>query len=171
MSAEPPDNALHAIVEILDRHDVQFVVIGGRAENLLGSPRVTYDTDVAYERSPENRQRLVEALREMNAKLRNVPADVPFMLDERTLGMGMNFTFETDFGDFDVLGEVQPIGDYHALLEDGLEIELDSRPVWIIGLDDLIRVKQYIGRGKDRQSLMQLLALRAIRDGDDDGET
>jgi hypothetical protein len=32
-----------------------------------------------------------------------VDADVPFMLDAKTLRMGDSFTFETDAGDLDIL--------------------------------------------------------------------
>jgi predicted nucleotidyltransferase len=34
----------------------------------------------------------------------------------------------------------------------------------IIGLDDLIRIKQHIGRAKDQSSLMQLLAIKRVRE-------
>jgi hypothetical protein len=34
------------ILDLLWEHDVEFIVIGGQAEMLMGSPRVTYDVDV-----------------------------------------------------------------------------------------------------------------------------
>ena len=42
---------LEQIAELFYSHDVRFIVIGGQAEYLFGSPRVTYDIDLCYERS------------------------------------------------------------------------------------------------------------------------
>jgi hypothetical protein len=36
--------------------------------------------------------------------LRGVPADLPFVLEERTIAMGDSFTFETAAGNLDCLG-------------------------------------------------------------------
>ncbi len=33
---------------------VEFMIVGGQAEALMGSPRVTYDFDFCYRRSSEN---------------------------------------------------------------------------------------------------------------------
>ena len=45
---------LEKIAAILLRHGVEFLVVGGQAEVLMGSPRVTYDTDLCYRRTKEN---------------------------------------------------------------------------------------------------------------------
>jgi hypothetical protein len=59
----PEQSDLEKIAAILLRHDVEFLVIGGQAEVLMGSPRVTYDTDLCYRRTKENLERLAQALR------------------------------------------------------------------------------------------------------------
>jgi predicted nucleotidyltransferase len=38
---------------------------------------------------------------------------------------------------------------------------IGGRPIQVIGLDDLIRIKRHISRPKDRESLLQLEARRA----------
>jgi hypothetical protein len=51
---QPPDQSdLEKIAAILLRHRVEFLVVGGQAEVLMGSPRVTYDTDLCYCRTKE----------------------------------------------------------------------------------------------------------------------
>lgn len=146
------------------RHEVEYIVIGGQAETLMGSPRVTYDVDLCYSRVAENLTRLAAALIELNARLRNVPADVPFLLDARTLKLGSNFTFHTSIIDLDVFGWVEPIGDYDALSHNAQTFPLGDQSVRSISLDDLIRVKTTIKRFKNSESMFQLLAIKRIRD-------
>jgi hypothetical protein len=80
-------SSLEQIAEILLAHGVEFIVIGGQAENLLGSPRVTYDVDLCYRRERENLERLAAALRQLNPTLRGAPPDLPFVLDARSLAI------------------------------------------------------------------------------------
>ena len=93
------------IFETLVRHGVNFVVVGGLAGIAHGSAYSTEDADVAYEPSRQNLQRLAAALSELEATLRGAPPDLPFQLDSETLATGLNFTFDTRFGSFDILGE------------------------------------------------------------------
>lgn len=161
----PPRSELGLIAEVMDAHEVEFIVIGGQAETLMGSPRITYDVDLCYRRTPENMARLATALKALGAHLRNVPDGVPFLLDARTLEMGNNFTFHTSVVNLDILGYVEPIGGYDDLLRSAEMYQLiDGRTVRSISLDDLIKVKTTIKRFKDGESMYQLLAIKRIRD-------
>jgi hypothetical protein len=91
-------------LRVLTDHEVSFVVIGGVAGAAHGSPSVTQDLDICHDRSPENLERLADALRELGARLRGVADDAPFLLDTRTLEAGDHFTFVTQAGDLDCLG-------------------------------------------------------------------
>ena len=51
MPAEPD---FLAILEILDRHEVEFVICGGIAAILHGAPIMTADLDVVYAATEEN---------------------------------------------------------------------------------------------------------------------
>ena len=72
------------IFACLERHGVRYVVIGGLAGILHGSPLVTFDADICPERSASNREQLASALREMGARIRtsDVPDGLPFACDE-----------------------------------------------------------------------------------------
>src|SRR5437016_2567085 len=103
MSDPSPDTSrLERIAELLLKHGVRFIVIGGQAEYLFGSPRVTYDVDLCYERTADNLERLAQALRELKPSLRGVPPELPFVIDARALALGSNFTFNTKLGDLDL---------------------------------------------------------------------
>ncbi|HTR73635.1 MAG TPA: helix-turn-helix transcriptional regulator [Solirubrobacterales bacterium] len=102
------------LLDALDRNEVDFVVIGGVAGLAHGSSHPTYDLDIAYAREPRNLERMA-ALRDIGVRLRGAPADLPFRTDAKTLEGGMNFTFITDFGEFDILGHVDGVRNYEDL--------------------------------------------------------
>jgi predicted nucleotidyltransferase len=161
-----PNFPLVQIARILLSHGVEFIVIGGRAESLMGSPRLTFDVDVCYKRSAENLERLAKALREIKPTLRGAPPDLPFIIDAKSLALGSNFTFKTAFGDFDLLGSVEPIGAYEQLITDAESFPVEEMQLKCISLDHLIRVKDFINRPKDQQSLMQLAAIKQRREAE-----
>ena len=72
-------------------------------------------------RSDENFERIARALRPLKPSLRGAPADLPFVLDARTLRSGLNFTLETTAGDLDLLGEVTGVGGYDQIAPDAIE--------------------------------------------------
>jgi hypothetical protein len=143
---------------------VEFLVIGGQAETLYGSPRVTYDVDLCYRRTSANLERLAMALHELKPTLRDAPLDLPFTLDARSLALGSNFTLNTPIAALDLLGWVEPLGDFDALAKSARTMRVGETDIRVISLDDLIKVKQYIGRPKDRESLMQLLAIKRVQE-------
>lgn len=151
------------ILRVLDQHGVRYVVIGGMAAGLRGSPVLTGDLDVCYARDDENLERLAAALGELGAKLRGpgVPDDLPFRLDALTLRHGDSFTFSTSLGDFDILAT--PSGTRgHADLDVGAsDFEVgEGLVVRVVSVEDLIRMKRASGREKDRLHLEHLGALR-----------
>jgi predicted nucleotidyltransferase len=157
---------LKGIAEILERHGVEFMVIGGQAAVLHGSPIPTFDVDLCYRRSAENLAKLSMALQELHPTLRGAPPNLPFRLDAQSLALGSNFTFETDLGPLDLLGWVEPFGRFESLIDRTETMSLGSTDVQVIGLDDLITIKRHINRPKDQAAAFQLEALRRLREQD-----
>jgi hypothetical protein len=151
-------------LQILVAHKVDFVVIGGIAARLWGSPTVTRDLDICYARTPANLERLAAALHQVHAKLRGVSEEVPFRLDVRTLAAGDSFTFKSDVGDLDCLGTPTGTGGYDDLRASAERLDVDGLKVWVTSLGDLIEMKRAAGRQKDRIELEVLGALRDERD-------
>src|SRR5258708_27887715 len=88
------------LLEVLERHDVASVVIGGLAAEIRGSPYITRDVDITPARERANFVRLAAALRELDAKLRvpdlDYPVEVP--LDEHSFEQGTTWTYITNLG-------------------------------------------------------------------------
>jgi predicted nucleotidyltransferase len=165
MAGNTGNPRLVQVVELLLRNQVEFLVIGGQAAILLGSPLPSFDIDLCYRRTAENLKRLAGALKEMHPTLRGAPPDLPFQLDAQSLALGANFTFNTDYGPVDLLGWVEPFGTYEELFPKSETIALGDLSLRVIGLDDLIAIKQHIRRPKDQAALFQLEAIKRLREG------
>jgi hypothetical protein len=144
------------LLEVLERHNVRYIVIGGLAAELRGSPYITRDVDVTPSRDRANLGRLASALRELNAQLRVVGVDGPveFPLDQHSFDWGTTWTFVTDHGYLDIAPLPDGTQGYedlrrnatHERIADGLEVQVAS-------LADVIRSKEAAGREKDRAVL------------------
>ena len=55
-------NRLKDVFESFQKHEVRYMVIGGIAAVLYGVPRATFDLDILIEPTPQNTQRLLDAL-------------------------------------------------------------------------------------------------------------
>lgn len=147
-------------LKVLSRHGVRFVVIGGFAGRFWGSNMITNDLDICYARDRRNLEALSDALKELGARLRGAPDDVPFLLDARTLEAGDHFTFVTSAGDLDCLGTPSGSRGYLDLAQSATEMAVDSVRILVAALDDLIRLKRAAGRPKDLVEIEILGALR-----------
>ena len=85
------------ILAALERHDVRYVLIGGLAATLRGSPYPTGDVNITPASDRANLGRLAAALRALEAKLRVEGRDEPvdWPLDERSFDQGTTWTFTT----------------------------------------------------------------------------
>lgn len=55
-------NQFRGVFSSLHDHKVKYLVIGGIAAILHGVPRTTFDLDILIEATPENAQKLLDAL-------------------------------------------------------------------------------------------------------------
>jgi hypothetical protein len=150
---------LGPILSTLQAHSVDFVVVGGIAGLAHGSSYPSYDLDIAYARTAANLEHLASALEELKVRLANAPSDLPFQADATTLRNGANFTFETAFGRFDILGDAAGIKSYDALRERSVSVLLEGKEVRVASLDDLIAMKRASGRTKDQLMLEEYIVI------------
>ena len=139
--------------------EVRFVLIGGFAGTVLGSPRTTVDLDIVYARDDENLARLAGTLEPLAPRLRGAPDGLPFVLDVATLARGLNFTLTTTLGDLDLLGEVVGGGTYEELLPHTRRLSVFDTEMAVVTLSQLIRLKRAAGRPRDFADLAELEAL------------
>jgi predicted nucleotidyltransferase len=157
------------ILQQLAAHQVEFVVIGGLAMRIHGSAHITDDLDICYRRTPGNLQAVAAAFAPLHPYLRGAPAGLPFRFDARTIQAGLNFTLTTDHGAVDLLGEVSGVGDYDQALSRSVEADMFGLKVRVLSLDGLIAAKKAAGRNKDQLHLLELEALKKLRDAGTQG--
>lgn len=159
--AEPSDQPLKAgpLFRALGNHGVDFVVIGGLAGLAHGSAYPTFDLDVAYARDRANIERMAAALKELDVTLRGAPPDLPFQVDAQTLSNGSNFTFDSPYGSFDILGDVAGISAYDELKGKSDAALIEDIEVRVASIDHLIAMKRAANRPKDQLMAEEYLKL------------
>ena len=166
--AQPPPDHFDpvAILRALVGADVRFVLVGGLAATLRGSPTVTYDVDLAAEQSPGNLARLVEALRQLGAvRFKDTGAELEEpALDRLTERVEQ---FAAPVGYIDVLRELRAVGGYADLARGAEPVVVGDVEVLVASLDDVIRSKEAAGRPKDLAALPVLRALREELHGEE----
>lgn len=151
------------ICSILNEEAVDYVVIGGFAAVVHGSPLTTRDVDVVPSKDAANLDRLARALRRMNARIRTSGDPVPVRLDGPLLAnLALMLNLVTDFGDVDLA--FAPAGELEGFLEwDAHAVVVDIAEgvtVHVGSLDDVIASKRAANRPKDQMTLPYLESLR-----------
>jgi hypothetical protein len=160
-----PEFRPSAILAALVSDGVDFVVVGGYAAIAHGSAQITRDLDLCYARSPDNLDALGRALIRLNARLRGVVEDVPFIPDGRTLRRTAILTLDTNHGWLDLVAAPAGAPRYDALRRRAEVVELVGLPVPIASLEDLVAMKQAAGRPKDLVALEELEVIARLRRG------
>jgi hypothetical protein len=158
--SEHPRLEAGLILKILLDANVEFVLIGGLAAQVHGSPSLTRDVDVCFNLDRDNLDRLAKALELLAAIRRDLPEAVHAPIDARALGAGDVFTLRTRYGDLDLLAHPDPGLDFATLAARSITAELLGVRVKVAGLEDLMAMKRAAGRPKDRIELEILGALR-----------
>ncbi|MDA8289841.1 MAG: hypothetical protein M0014_15595 [Actinomycetota bacterium] len=166
---DPTDPDVARIVEVLDRHGVDYLVVGGAAARIYGAKRRTKDTDCLVRRSADNLERLAAAMRELNARLHvdglsdEEASALPVTLDAFTLARLEISTWRTDAGDLDILADIPDREGVHRRYEDlrpaARPATVDGMAIWVAALPDVIASKEWAGRPKDREALPELYEL------------
>lgn len=151
------------ILEALVADGVRFVVIGGFAARLHGSPLPTEDVDVTPEMTEENLARLSRALRALEARVRHpeVPEGLPLAHDATSLASAVFWNLTTRHGDLDLSFTPAGTTGYASLAPDAVRLRIGSVEVAIASLADIVRSKDAADRPKDRRALPVLRELLA----------
>jgi hypothetical protein len=147
---------LRALLEILHRRDVQFVVISGVAVAAHGFVRGTEDLDLVPDPDPANLDRLTDCLAELDSMLPTVGRAFDPSTDVAVIRRGGNVTADTRFGGLDIVQRAVGVPGYSELVRDAVESELLGVPVRICSLARLRGMKQAAGRDQDRLDLSNL---------------
>ena len=140
------------ILQVLDRHGVDFILVGGVAAILEGAPVSTLDLDVVVLPTGENRERLLSALVELEARYldpagRHIVPDLPKLETMRL------HRLLTKHGPLDVLKNIGHGLGYADLSGETEIYEVAGLSIRTLRLEMVIRSKEEANRDKDRAVL------------------
>jgi hypothetical protein len=143
-------NRLQDVFASFQRHEVKYLVIGGIASVLHGIPRATFDLDILIEATPDNAQRLLNAL--LDAQL----GTASLITAEELLAQ--EITIFKDRVRIDVQTATPGIR-----FEDGWSrretMDYRGQSFYVVSRDDLIASKRAAGRSIDLEDV-RLLELK-----------
>jgi len=150
------------LLTVLTDHEVEFVLVGGMAAVLYGSPTATNDADIVPSRAPENLTRLAGALRDLDARIRSATEvdGITFEPHPELLASMSMLNLTTRCGDLNLTFTASGIGTYKDIRPTAVAFDLDGFSVLVAALDDVIRSKRSADRPKDRAVMPVLEALR-----------
>ena len=154
------------VLQILHRHDVRYVVIGGFAATAYGSHLPTTDVAITPERTRENLSRLSSALLEMNARIRAeaVPQELSSAHDGASLQRISVVNLVTNHGDLDLVMDPAGGATYAQLASRALVVQLHGVAVPLAALEDVSASKRAANLPQDWLALPILEELQARRD-------
>jgi hypothetical protein len=155
VAAEPLE--LRELLSALTAAQVELVVIGGVAVAAHGYVRATADLDVVPAPSPENAERLADALVSVDATL-PLADDRPFSRAQDLIALKRraNLTLDTRHGGLDVVQRAAGVPSHATLDESAVESDLLGLRVRVCSLSDLRRMKEAQGRPQDLADLANL---------------
>ncbi|MFP5297579.1 MAG: hypothetical protein ACLGHL_01150 [Actinomycetota bacterium] len=150
-----------ALLKGLSDGGVDFVLIGGIAGTLWGSPLPTTDLDITPERSEANLARLAQVLTAIRAvEWAHDRGDyVERDWSAEMLKVDKVWLLGTDHGDLDLVFEPSGVGGYAQLSKRSEWMSIAGLRVQVMALEDLIMSKEAAGRQRDREALPTLLKL------------
>lgn len=140
------------VLRILSRNEVEFIVVGGVAAILQGSPLSTEDIDLVYLSSEKNLGRLATALKELEAHYLD-PAGRQIEPDVSRLTSMKVHLLKTNCGRVDVLRTVGDGLAFEDLIEESRRFEVAEFGVRVLNLETIIATKEQAGRPKDQAQL------------------
>lgn len=154
------------ILEVLSRHKVRFILIGGLAAVYYGSRQVTTDVDITPADDEANLTLLSKALDELQANIRteSEPAGIAFTHDAVSLRAMETLNLATAFGALDIAFVPAGTFGYRDIKRETEGVSILGVDVSIASLADVIRSKEAAGRAKDLAVLPELREILEARD-------
>jgi hypothetical protein len=147
-----------AILQVLDRHGVDYLLVGGFAVIAYGYVRLTVDVDILPSPDRSNMRRLAAALEELGAAIAGAGGErMRLELSHPdSLAVG-NYFFDTEYGGLDLVNGPRPdLKRYRSLATRAVDTQVAGITVRVIGKDDLIHMKREAGRDKDLRDIAAL---------------
>jgi predicted nucleotidyltransferase len=138
------------LLQLLNAHEVEFLIVGGYAVMKYSEPRFTKDLDIWVRNTPQNAERVYAALAEFGA---------PLTADSLTAKdfTSDNITYQIGRPPLrvDIMTRIDGVA-FADAWQRKTHSTMATIDVYFVGLDDLIRNKEASGRSSDVEHLKLL---------------
>jgi len=142
------------ILEHLDKHKVEYIVVGGVAAVIQGAPVTTFDIDTLVRINEENATRLLRVLKELDARFREHQSTMRPTKED--IMAGGHLLLMTRAGPMDVLGFIGENERYEDLIRESSDVSMALGSFRVLNLEELVRQKKATNRPKDQAALTLL---------------
>lgn len=162
------ERQVKALCDVLNAHNVNYVVFGSFAARLQGVLLRTLDVDVVPDASVANLQKPCDAINSLQPRWRVDDVSEGLKIDgdklepRHILGSSIALGLVTTAGRIDVL--LEPKGferGFQDLIGSAITVNVDGTEITVGAIKDLIVSKRLLGREKDREHLPLLLLREA----------
>lgn len=128
-------------IELLNAHEVKYLLVGGYAVALHGYPRYTQDIDFWFEVSEENANRIIQVLKEFGFGSLDIHKE-DFLNEEMVIQLGY------PPNRIDLIMGLEGV-EFNKCFPMRKEINMEGLEVKFIDVINLIKNKKTVGRMKD----------------------
>lgn len=137
----PLHKDLREFVELLNSNEVDYLVVGAIAVSFHGFPRYTADLDVLVRSEAQNAQKILSVLLQFGFGNLDIQAD-DLQKAENVIQLGVHPNR------IDLLTSISGVS-FEQAWATRVETEFEGLPIRFIGITELIRNKESIGRARD----------------------
>lgn len=135
-------------LNLLNKHDVLYLLIGGYAVTYYGYPRTTADMDIFIEKTETNIEKVLEVLRDFGFPKDSISKDI-FFEKETIFRMGLPPLR------IELLTAISGVN-FKSIFEKHNIVTIDNVEIKIIDIESLKKNKKASGRYKDLDDLEHL---------------
>ena len=149
---------------------VNYLIVGGIALNLHGVPRATFDLDILVSWDDENIQKIDNILKKLRFKS-TAPISLSDLkstekreeLSRKKHMFAINFyNIDDPLEEIDIL--IKGHAEFEKLFARKKVIKIDDFDIYLISLEDLIKLKKRSHRNKDKEDMKKLLIVKNFKE-------
>ena len=136
------------LVELLIKHEVDYLIVGGYAVGIHGYPRYTGDLDIWLHNTPENANKILKAVNEFGFSSYGLTA-ADFTKPENIIQLGYPPLR------IDLLTHIDGVS-FDECFPNRKEVVIEKLKVNFISYHDLLKNKKASGRNRDKDDIENL---------------
>ena len=135
-------------IELCNKYELEYLVIGGFAVSIHGYPRTTKDLDVCINKTKENAKKIIKILNDFGFGSLNFKIE-DFLKDNIIAQLGYAPVR------IDILNDLNGV-DFNAAFKNKRVVNMNGTPTNFIGFNELIINKERAGRDQDLLDVKKL---------------